>query len=72
MENVPVAGLTLQNFRVNVDGGVDEAGVNNFIGVVLPNQSSTLNVGAELFVDAATASLGDNQTIGYRVTVNFN
>ena len=23
-------------------------------------------------VDAATATLGDNQTIGYRVTVNFN
>ena len=72
IENVPVVGLTLNNFHINIDGGVDEAGADNFIGVILVNQSSTLNLGADLTVDAATASLGDNQTIGYRLSVAFN
>ena len=52
--------------------GADEAGADNFVAVTLANQSSTLNVGADLTVDSATASLGDNQTIGYRISVNFN
>ena len=72
LENVPVAGLTLDNFRINIDGAADEAGANTFVAVVLSNASSTLNVGADLAIDSATASLGDGQTIGYRVTVNFN
>ena len=72
IENVPAVGLTLNNFHINVDGGADEAGADNFVAVILANQSSTLNIGADLTVDAATASLGDNQTIGYRISVNFN
>ena len=72
IENVPVVGLTLSNFRINIDGGADEAGVDNFVGVNLANQNSILNIGADLTIDAATASLGDNQTIGYRISVNFN
>ena len=72
LENVPVVGLTLDNFRINIDGGADEAGSDTFVGVTLANVTSVLNVGADLTVDTATASLGDNQQIGYRVTVNFN
>ncbi len=72
LETVPTAGLILDNFILNIDGGADEAGSDNFVGVTLVNASSVLNIGADLTVDAATASLGDNQTIGYRVTVNFN
>ena len=72
LENVPVVGLVLDNFRINIDGGADEAGSDTFVGVTLANASSTLNVGADLTVDSATAVLGDNQAIGYRVTVNFN
>jgi Domain of unknown function (DUF4402) len=72
IENVPAVGLTLDNFRINIDGGADEAGVNTFVGVTLANQASTLNLGADLTVDSATASLGDGQTIGYRISVNFN
>ncbi len=71
-ENVPTLGLVLDNFHVNIDGGVDEAGADNFLGVTLTNASSTLNVGADLTVDSATATLGANQTIGYRLTVIFN
>ncbi len=72
IENAPVAGLILDNFQINIDGAADEAGANTFVGVVLVNSSSTLNIGADLTVDAATAILGDNQTIGYRISVNFN
>ncbi|MBU8870834.1 MAG: DUF4402 domain-containing protein [Gemmatimonadales bacterium] len=72
LENVPVAGLTLDNFRINIDGAADEAGTDTFVAVVLANASSTLNVGADLVVDSTTASLGDGQVIGYRITVNFN
>ena len=72
LETIPVVGLILDNFQMNIDGGADEAGADNFIGVTLVAQSSTLNLGADLTVDSAQASLGDNQTIGYRVTVNFN
>ncbi len=72
LENVPAVGLTLDNFKVNIDGGADEAGANTFVGVTLSAASSALNLGADLTVDSATASLGDNQTIGYRVSINFN
>ena len=72
IENTPVIGLTLDNFQVNIDGAANEAGANSFLGVTLSNALSTLNVGADLTVDAATASLGANQNIGYRVSVNFN
>jgi hypothetical protein len=72
LENVPAAGLTLNNFQINIDGGADEVGSDNFLGVTLPNQISDLNVGADLTVDALNASLGANQTIGYRISVNFN
>jgi len=71
-ETVPAAGLILDNFIINIDGGADEAGSDTFVGVTFPNASTVLNVGADLTVDSATASLGDNQTIGYRLTVNFN
>ncbi len=71
-ENVPIVGLTLDNFHLNIDAGVDEAGADNFVGVTLANPTSTLNVGADLTVDSATALLGAGQTIGYRVSVIFN
>lgn len=70
-ENVPVVGLTLDNFRINIDGGADEAGSDNFVGVTLAAAISTLNLGADLTVDSATAVLGAGQTIGYRVSVVF-
>lgn len=72
VENLPVPGLTLDNFRINIDGGANVAGSDNFTAVTLSNQLSTMNVGADLTVDAASASLGDNQSIGYRISVNFN
>jgi hypothetical protein len=72
VENVQVVGLTLDNFQINIDGAANIAGANNFLGVNLPNAISTLNLGGDLTVDAATASLGDNQSIGYRVSVDFN
>ena len=72
VENAPVVGLTLDNFQINIDGAANEAGANSFLGVTLTNALSTLNVGADLTVDAATASLGANQSIGYRLSVNFN
>ena len=72
VENLPVVGLTLDNFQINIDGGANVVGANSFLGVTLPAQLSTMNLGADLTVNAATASLGDNQAIGYRVTVNFN
>jgi Domain of unknown function (DUF4402) len=72
VETVPAVGLLLENFRLNIDGAPDEVGVDSFIGVTLPNQNTTMNVGADLTVDSATATLGDNQTIGYRIAVNFN
>jgi len=71
-ENVPAVGLILDNFQINIDGGADEAGANSFIGVTLSAATSTLNLGADITVDALTASLGDGQTIGYQVSVNFN
>ncbi len=71
-EVVPAVGLTLDNFKINIDGGADEAGANTFVGVTLSAAVSDLNLGADITVDASTASLGDNQTIGYRVSVNFN
>jgi|GEM_PF-2946732 len=70
-ENIPVPGLTLNNFHINIDGGVEESGADNFVGLVLSNQSSTLNVGGDLTVDSATASLGPNQAIGYRLSIIF-
>lgn len=72
MENVPVVGLLLDTFTLSIDGGADEVGTDTFLGVNLPNQNSTFNIGADLTVDSANAVLGANQTIGYRLTVNFN
>lgn len=72
IENVPVVGVTLDNFKINIDGAADEAGANSFVGITLSAASSTLNLGADVTIDALTASLGDNQTIGYRLSVNFN
>jgi len=71
-ETVPVVGVILDNFTINIDGAADEVGANSFVGVTLTAASSTLNLGGDLTVDSATASLGANQTIGYRVSVNFN
>ena len=71
-ETAPVVGVILDNFTINIDGGADEAGANTFVGVTLSAASSVLNLGGDITIDAATASLGSNQTIGYRVSVNFN
>ncbi len=71
-ENVPVVGIVLDNFKINIDGAADEAGANTFVGITLGAATSVLNLGADITVDATTASLGDNQTIGYRISVNFN
>lgn len=72
MENIPVVGLLLNNFHLSIDGGADEVGTDTFLGVTLANQISAFNIGADLTVDSANAVLGANQTIGYRLTVNFN
>jgi hypothetical protein len=72
VENLPVVGLILNNFQASIDGAADVVGSDTFLGVSIANQASTMNVGADLTVDSATASIGDNQSIGYRVTVSFN
>ena len=71
-ETIPVVGVILDNFTINIDGGADEAGANTFVGVTLSAASSTLYLGGDITIDSATASLGANQTIGYQVSVNFN
>ncbi len=71
-ETIPVVGLILDNFQIRIDGAADEAGANTFVGITLSNAVSALEIGADLTVDAAAASIGDNQTIGYRLQVNFN
>ncbi len=72
LETIPVAGLLLDNFQISIDGAGDEAGSDTFVGVTLTNAVSTLDVGGDLTVDSALAVVGDNQSIGYRVQVNFN
>jgi hypothetical protein len=71
-ETIPVVGLLLDNFQISIDGAADEVGANSFVGVTLINAISALEVGADLTVDSAAASVGDNQAIGYRLQVNFN
>jgi len=71
-ETIPVVGLTLDNFKLSVDGAADEAGAGTFAGLTLANAITGLEMGADLTVDAAAASVGDNQAIGYRLQINFN
>ncbi len=72
VETIPVIGLVMDNFQIRIDGAADEIGANTFLGLTLSNAVSALEVGADLTVDAAAASVGDNQAIGYRIQVNFN
>lgn len=72
IETAPVVGVILDNFTINVDGAADEAGANTFVGVILSAATSTLNLGGDITIDSLAASLGANQSIGYRVSVNFN